>query len=711
MLGYGCEDHFLEKDTYFHSVEVLAALIAEGASDGIVLDVGMPFQFRSVLYNARVFVYNREILLIRPKMHLANDLNYREERWFSAWTRERTVVDLTLPSLLRAATRQTSVPFGDGVLRFADVSLGSETCEELFTPAAPHIPMALDGVEIFGNGSGSHHELRKLSRRIALISSATSKCGGVYLYSNQKGCDGGRSYYDGCAMIFVNGELVAQGDQFSLREVDVVVATVDLDHVRSFRGGIASASKQAAASLMYPSCGSAETMAATSLSTDRARGAQLSPVIEASIPLPQEEIAYGPAGWLWDYLRRSGLSGYFVPLSGGIDSSATATIVGSMCHMVYNEISQGSALVASDLRRVLRKSTSDPQWVPSSPAEIANALFVTCYMGTSNSSNETRDRAAALASEIGSHHLSINIDEVVASFEQLFTSATSFSPKFKVHGGSSAENLALQNIQARSRMVIAYLFGQLIPTVRGTGGGLLVLGSANVDEAIRGYYTKYDCSAADINPIGSISKADLRLFMKWAQVQFNYPSLESVISAPPTAELEPITETYTQTDEEDMGMTYDELTEYGRLRKIGKAGPVSMFEALVRRWTHLTPRQVGDKVKFFFTMYARNRHKMTTLTPSYHAEAYSPDDNRFDLRQFLYPRFEYQFGRIDALVEEMEGTVAVKSPVRRSEGGMKRQKLLTGEGVGASGEGGAEGGEGGVEGGEGGVVGQKRSHS
>jgi NAD+ synthase (glutamine-hydrolysing) len=33
-------------------------------------------------------------------------------------------------------------------------------------------------------------------------------------------------------------------------------------------------------------------------------------------------------------------------------------------------------------------------------------------------------------------------------------------------------------------------------------GSLLVLGSANVQEALRGYLTKYDCSSADINPIG-----------------------------------------------------------------------------------------------------------------------------------------------------------------------------------------------------------------
>ena len=32
----------------------------------------------------------------------------------------------------------------------------------------------------------------------------------MYLYANQKGCDGGRLYFDGCAMVWVNGELVAQ---------------------------------------------------------------------------------------------------------------------------------------------------------------------------------------------------------------------------------------------------------------------------------------------------------------------------------------------------------------------------------------------------------------------------------------------------------------------------------------------------------------------
>jgi NAD+ synthase (glutamine-hydrolysing) len=73
--------------------------------------------------------------------------------------------------------------------------IGVETCEELFTPLSPHISLALHGVEIIVNGSGSHHQLRKLDKRLELIRGATSKVGGVYVYANQQGCDGGRLYY------------------------------------------------------------------------------------------------------------------------------------------------------------------------------------------------------------------------------------------------------------------------------------------------------------------------------------------------------------------------------------------------------------------------------------------------------------------------------------------------------------------------------------
>lgn len=74
------------------------------------------------------------------------------------------------------------------------------------------------------------------------------------------------------------------------------------------------------------------------------------------------------------------------------------------------------------------------------------------------------------------------MDTIIVSIRSLFELVTTKRPQFRAHGGSNAENLALQNIQARLRMVLAYMFAQLLPWVRGKSGGLLVLGSANVDE-------------------------------------------------------------------------------------------------------------------------------------------------------------------------------------------------------------------------------------
>ena len=127
-------------------------------------------------------------------------------------------------------------------------------------------------------------------------------------------------------------------------------------------------------------------------------------------------------------------------------------------------------------------------------------------------------------------------------------------------------------------------------------------------------------------------------------------------------------EEHSQLDEEEMGMTYEELGWFGRLRKLKRCGPVSMYRKLVREWTTnknkkegapaadlLTHAEVAAKVKRFFFYYSINRHKMCTLTPSYHAEGYSPDDNRFDLRPFLYnSRWPRQFQTIDQLVEDYD---------------------------------------------------------
>lgn len=128
--------------------------------------------------------------------------------------------------------------------------------------------------------------------------------------------------------------------------------------------------------------------------------------------------------------------------------------------------------------------------------------------------------AQRLSARIGAYHTDLDIDKAVAAHESIIAEAfQGFKPRFAVEGGTTSENLAKQNIQARNRLVVSYELAQLSTQARSlprAGASLLVLGSGNVDgthntlcryppssiyidsflENLRGYYTKV------ITPLG-----------------------------------------------------------------------------------------------------------------------------------------------------------------------------------------------------------------
>lgn len=194
--------------------------------------------------------------------------------------------------------------------------------------------------------------------------------------SNQQGCDGGRLYFDGCSSIFINGDCVAQGTQFAIRDVEVITATVDLEDVRSYRASIPSRGVQADRAKKLP-----RVLVNFNLSNNTARLAAQSPPMMIKFHRFEEEIAYGPACWLWDYLRRSGGSGFFLPLSGGADSSATAALVSIMCRLVFADIQRGDNPQAlEDVRRLVGEKP-ESKYVPANHRELCNFILHSCYMG------------------------------------------------------------------------------------------------------------------------------------------------------------------------------------------------------------------------------------------------------------------------------------------------------------------------------------------
>jgi NAD+ synthase (glutamine-hydrolysing) len=521
----------------------------------------------------------------------------------------------------------------------------------------------MSGCEIIGNSSGSHFQINKQERRFELILNSSKKNGGVFIYSNLIGCDGGRLYFDGGSFVSMNGKILSEGQRFGLDEVEITTATIDLNEISTYRNSIKSRCAQASQNeIKVPIIEIDDYIlnkSKTCIHTEKKLIFNPFYSINPKQYSFEQELKYAPGCWLWDYLRRSGASGYFLAFSGGADSSCVAVMVSFMCKMIFDYIvNKKNMFVLQELRKIIRDENKENPYYPQSPEEICNLLFVTTYMGTQYSSKETRANANNLSKEIGAHHLNFEIDKIINAFKDTFTEnlGKEFTPRFLSQGGTYEEDLALQNIQARIRMVLSYMIASLVSWTRKRKGFLLVLASGNLDEGVTGYLTKYDCSSADLNPIGSISKIRLKKFLSYCLKHEDIKSLEGVLSIAPSAELRPQEEgKKAQTDEEDIGITYEELSLLGQLRKDYKCGPYSMFRRLQSIWKDRSTEHVLNKVKLFFRKYAVNRHKMTTITPSLHCESYSLDDNRYDLRQFLYNSYwTFQFNNIDKFVKDNE---------------------------------------------------------
>jgi len=137
---------------------------------------------------------------------------------------------------------------------------------------------------------------------------------------------------------------------------------------------------------------------------------------------------------------------------------------------------------------------------------------------------------------------------------------------------------SLGNLKARIRMSLLYGKANEI--------GGIVLGTGNKTELLTGYFTKYGDGGVDLLPIGDLYKTQLRELAKFLSVP------REIIDRAPTAGL-----WEGQTDENEMGITYDELDKI--LMAIERYGDLDRFDI--------------DNVKKVKQMIQNAEHKLRTV--------------------------------------------------------------------------------------------------
>ena len=109
--------------------------------------------------------------------------------------------------------------------------------------------------------------------------------------------------------------------------------------------------------------------------------------------------------------------------------------------------------------------------------------------------------------------------------------------------------LAEVNIKPRLRMITLYYFANKL--------NYLVVGTGNKSELTIGYFTKYGDGGADILPLGNLLKNQVKELAEYLGIA------KKIINKPPSAGL-----WEDQTDEEEIGISYDQLDKYLKTGKI-----------------------------------------------------------------------------------------------------------------------------------------------
>ncbi len=226
ISAYSNEDLFHQDALLEASKTAVAALLEE--SDGLspVLLVGAPLQFDARLFNCALVIYRGRVLGIVPKSYLPNYREFYEKRQFT--------------SGLCAVSREVvflgeKVPFGNDLIfeagNIEGFKLHVEICEDVWTPVPPSTYAALAGATVLSNLSASNITVGKADYRKSLCASQSGKCMAAYLYSAAGPGESTTDLaWDGHALIYENGELLAEAERFAARE-QMITADLDLERL------------------------------------------------------------------------------------------------------------------------------------------------------------------------------------------------------------------------------------------------------------------------------------------------------------------------------------------------------------------------------------------------------------------------------------------------------------------------------------------------
>jgi NAD+ synthase (glutamine-hydrolysing) len=235
LSAYSIDDLFHQAALNRAVSAAIERIVTESVELWPVIVVGAPVQAERGLFNAAIVIHRGRILGAVPKSYLPEYREYYEKRQFRA-ARDLVGDELRLLG--------ETVPFGTKLL-FASRDLPAftlhvEICEDVWVPIPPSTYGAMAGATVLANLSASNITIGKADYRRELCASQSARTISGYLFSAAGAGESTTDLaWDGQALIYENGDLLAEAERFAEDE-QLILADIDLDRIVADRASTSS---------------------------------------------------------------------------------------------------------------------------------------------------------------------------------------------------------------------------------------------------------------------------------------------------------------------------------------------------------------------------------------------------------------------------------------------------------------------------------------
>lgn len=231
LSAYSCEDLFHQQTLLDASTDALRRVLNASEQMNLIVVVGLPLQIDHLLFNCAVVLQRGRLIGVVPKTYLPNYREFYELRQFApAAAAHSAAIDLCA---------QAGIPFGERLLfhvgNVPHFTFFIEICEDLWVPIPPSSYAALAGATVMLNLSASNITIGKHEYRHSLVGNQSARCLSAYLYTAAGTGESTTDLaWDGHAVVYENGTLLAESDRFQ-QQSQLVVAELDLQRLAQER--------------------------------------------------------------------------------------------------------------------------------------------------------------------------------------------------------------------------------------------------------------------------------------------------------------------------------------------------------------------------------------------------------------------------------------------------------------------------------------------